>query len=616
MFSLLNAQSLVGLAAIIGLAWAISEDRRRFPWRLALGRHRAAGAAGAAAVRLPQSQAVLDAMTGGVDALAAATRQGTRFVFGYLAGGPQPYAVADRGALFVFAFEVLPLILVISALAALLWHWRILRWIIRGFGIVFQRVMGLGGASALAVAANIFLGTVEAPIIIRGYLDKLSRSELFLLMTVGLATVAGSTMVAYASLLAPTLPDAAGHVLTASIIAAPAGVLLSRIVVPEKLGQGGAYADYGSALRYDSSIDAISRGIVDGLQVVLNISATLIVFVALVALGNLILSVLPDVGGAPITIERTLGLLFTPLAWSLGVPAEEAPRAGLLLGIKMVLTEFVAYIELAKIPVGELSERTRTIMTYALCGFANIGSVGIVVAGLGVLVPERRGEVLELVWKALAAGFLATCVSAAVVGAMPSGALPVKLYTSHRAPNPRRVRWVMAEKGIDDIELVEIDLLKGEQKRAEYRDRVGRPWSRRSNSTTAPSWSSRSPSPAISRRSIPEPEPVRPRPEGDRGHRDVDPLRRNGGGQPAGARRPLRPPRTRRAGRTRPGRFRAAAPDRRARLEAPGPSARRAGVPRRRPRHHRRHRRRLRHGLRPPDPLAPARGAHPRRPLV
>ena len=271
MFSLLNAQSLVGLVAILALSWAISEDRRRFPWKLALG----AVAVQAALVLLlfgvPQSQIVLDAMTDGVDALAAATRKGTQFVFGYLGGGPQPYALADRNALFVFAFEVLPLILVISALSALLWHWHILKWIIRGFGFIFERAMGLGGASALAVAANIFLGTVEAPIIIRGYLERLTRSELFMLMTVGLATVAGSTMVAYATLLSPTLPDAAGHVLTASIISAPAGVLLSRIVVPEKPGQGGGYAEHSSVLRYDSAIDAISRGIVDGLQGVLNV---------------------------------------------------------------------------------------------------------------------------------------------------------------------------------------------------------------------------------------------------------------------------------------------------------------------------------------------------------
>jgi CNT family concentrative nucleoside transporter len=272
----------------------------------------------------------------------------------------------------------------------------------------------------LAVAANIFLGTIEAPIIIRGYLEKLTRSELFLLMTVGLATVAGSTMVAYATLLAPTLPNAAGHVLTASIISAPAGVLLSRIMVPEAPGVLGAGADYAATLKYDSWIDAITRGVTDGLQVVLSISAILIVAVALVALANLILAAFPDVAGGPVTLERILGLVFTPLAWAIGVPAAEAPKAGELLGVKMVLTEFVAYIRLAETPVGEISERTRTIMTYALCGFANVASVGIVVAGMTVMVPSRRPEVLELVWKALFAGFLATCVSAAVVGAMPS----------------------------------------------------------------------------------------------------------------------------------------------------------------------------------------------------
>lgn len=423
MFSFLNAQALLGVFFIIALSWALSEDRKRFPWRLAVGAVALQAILVLLLFGIPQSQVLLDGMSGAVNGLASATRQGTQFVFGYLGGGPQPYAVADQGSLFVFAFEVLPLILVISALSALLWHWRILRWVIRGFGFVFQRTMGLGGASALAVAANIFLGTVEAPIVIRGYLERLSRSELFLLMTVGLATVAGSTMVAYATLLAPTLPDAAGHVLTASIISAPAGVLLSRIFVPEKLGQGGAYADYSSALTYESSIDAIARGITDGLAVVLNITATLIVFVALVALANLILGAFPDVGGAPLSVERILGVLFTPLAWSLGVPAGEAGQAGLLLGIKMVLTEFAAYIELARIPAGEMSERTRTILTYALCGFANIGSVGIVVAGLGVLVPSRRSEVLGLVWKSLAAGFLATCLSAAIVGVMPNSVL-------------------------------------------------------------------------------------------------------------------------------------------------------------------------------------------------
>jgi len=313
---------------------------------------------------------------------------------------------------------VLPLILVISALSALLWHWRILKWITRGFGFIFQKSMGLGGASALAVAANIFLGMIESPIVIRAYLDKLTRSEVFLMMVVGLATVAGSTMVAYAVILGPVLSNAAGHVLVASIVSAPAGVLLARILIPEEPGQGGAFADYSSDLKYDSAVDAISKGTSDGLMVVLNISAILIVFVALVSLVNIILGNF-WLFGEPLSAERILGVIFAPVAWLTGVAWADAPEAGRLLGVKLTLTEFVAFIELGAVPEGEISERTRMILTYALCGFANIGSVGITVTGLSILMPERREMVLGLVWKALAAGFMATLMSASIVGALP-----------------------------------------------------------------------------------------------------------------------------------------------------------------------------------------------------
>ncbi|MDO9586371.1 MAG: nucleoside transporter C-terminal domain-containing protein [Brevundimonas sp.] len=419
MFSLLNLQSLLGLVVIVAACWGLSENRRVFPWRLTLGAIAVQAGLVLALFGIPGSQVVLAAITGAVDGLALATNQGARFVFGYLAGGDQPYAVTSQPALFTFAFQVLPLILVISALSALLWHWKILKWITHGFGILFQRTMGLGGASALAVAANIFLGMIESPIVIRAYLDKLTRSELFLMMTVGLATVAGSTMVAYAAILGPVMANAAGHVLVASIISAPAGVLLARIIIPETAGQGGAHADYDAALKYDSAIDAIVRGTSDGLMVVLNISAILIVFVALVALANLMLGGLWLFDG-PVTVERVLGWLFMPVAWLAGVEWSEAGKAGWLLGVKLTLTEFVAFIELGKVPAGEMSERTRMLMTYALCGFANIGSVGITVTGLGVLMPERREEVLGMVWKALFAGFIATLMTAAVVGAMPA----------------------------------------------------------------------------------------------------------------------------------------------------------------------------------------------------
>jgi concentrative nucleoside transporter, CNT family len=417
-FSLLNLQSLLGLVVIVAACWAISENRRLFPWRLTVGAILVQAGLVLALFAIPGSQAVLAAVTGAVDGLALATNKGTQFVFGYLAGGAQPYPVDNQPALFTFAFQVLPLILVISALSALLWHWKILKWITYGFGLLFQKTMKLGGASALAVAANIFLGMIESPIVIKAYLDKLTRSEVFLMMVVGLATVAGSTMVAYATILAPVLPNAAGHVLVASIVSAPAGVLLARIIVPEIPGQGGEVADYGSALKYDSAIDAIVKGTADGLMVVLNISAVLIVFVALVALVNVMLGGF-SLWGEPVTVERLLGFLFAPVAWLTGVEWSEAGVAGWLLGVKLTLTEFVAFIDLGQVPAEDMSERTRMLMTYALCGFANIGSVGITVTGLSVLMPERREEVLSLVWKGLFAGFLATLMTACVVGMMP-----------------------------------------------------------------------------------------------------------------------------------------------------------------------------------------------------
>jgi CNT family concentrative nucleoside transporter len=255
--------------------------------------------------------------------------------------------------------------------------------------------------------------------VIRGYLDKLTRSEIFMMMVLGLGTVAGSTLVAYALFLGPVLPNAAAHVLVASIISAPACVLLARIMIPETPGQGGAVADYTSDLKYQSSMDAITRGTQDGLQVVLNIAATLIVFVALVALVNALLGLAPDVAGAPLTLQRVLGWAFAPLAYAMGISWADSQVAGQLLGTKLFLTEFIAFIDLSNPDLG-ISERSRMIMTYAVCGFANVGSVGIMVAGLTSLFPpDRRSVILELAWKALAPGFLATMMTASVVAAMP-----------------------------------------------------------------------------------------------------------------------------------------------------------------------------------------------------
>ncbi|HWE98904.1 MAG TPA: nucleoside transporter C-terminal domain-containing protein [Caulobacteraceae bacterium] len=417
-----NAQSLLGVALIIGLCWALSERRAAFPWRLALGAVAAQAALVLLLFALPATRAVVTAAGEGVQVLAGATQTGVGFVFGFLAGaGQQPYPVTAASALFVFAFRVLPVILVICALSALLWHWKVLRWLTQAFGLVFEKTMGLRGAPALAVAATIFMGQVEGPIFIRGYLRSLSRSELFLLLTVGMSCVSGSTVVAYTAILGAAVPHAAAHVLTASLISAPAGVLLARIMVPrEPAAETAIDFEIADAKVYDSAIDAVARGTADGLQIVLSVGATLIVFVALVAIVDAILGALPHLGGQPLSVQRIFGVVFAPLAWAIGAPWREAPLAGSLLGAKLTLTEFAGFAELARLAPGALSERTRVIMTYALCGFANIASVGINVAGYSILVPERRSEVTRMVWKAMLAGFLATCMTAAIVGALPA----------------------------------------------------------------------------------------------------------------------------------------------------------------------------------------------------
>jgi CNT family concentrative nucleoside transporter len=422
MFEAGNAQSLVGLVSTLLVCWVLSENRRRFPLRMAFFAIVAQVALVLLLFATPAAQGALTGIGEAVDGLAASAQAGTLFVFGFLAGGAQPYPLpAGTTAPFIFAFRVLPVILLICALSALLWHWRILKWITRAFGFLFQKTLGLRGPPSLAAAATIFMGQIEGPIFIRAYLDKLTRSELFMLLTVGMACVSGSTMVAYAAILERVLPHAAAHVFTASIISAPAGILLARILVPADPVEAKEDFDRGEERKYDGSVDALIKGTTDGLAVVLNVGATLIVFVGLIFMADRILAALPDWDGKPISIERVLGLAFAPLAWAIGLPWREAPAGGQLLGVKLVLTEFSAFTQLGGPVAAELSERSRMIMTYALCGFANFASVGINVAGYSALVPNRRAEVIGMVWKALIGGFLATCMTASVIAAMPAG---------------------------------------------------------------------------------------------------------------------------------------------------------------------------------------------------
>ena len=426
MYGWSNAQGLIGLFGIIGVCWMLSADRSRFPVKLAAGSLFVQLALVLVLFGFKPARGLLNGVGAGVDALAGSTQAGTTFVFGYLAGGAQPFGASAAQAPYLLGFRVIPVILVICALAALLWHWGVLRVVTRGFGFVFQKTLGLRGAPALGTAATIFLGQVEGPMFVRAYLNQLTRSELFTLMTVGLSCVSGSTMVAYAALLKGTLPNAAAHVLAASLISAPAGVLLARILIPPRPGEEDLPGEYGTDRRYESSTDALIRGIGDGLQVALNVTASLIVFVALVALADRLLGLIPPVAGQPVSVERGLGLLFTPLAWAIGAPWREAAAAGRLLGVKLVLTEFSAFIQLGQTPATVVGPHTRLILTYAICGFANVASVGITASGFAVLVPERRGEVFALVWRALVAGFLATCMTGALVGALPGALFGLK----------------------------------------------------------------------------------------------------------------------------------------------------------------------------------------------
>lgn len=412
---LLALQSLFGLAVFVALAWALSENRRLFAWKMVAAGLAAQIIIAIAFLQVPFMRSAMLALNGVVDALMQATRAGTSFVFGYLGGGPTPFQTTNPAAGFSLAFQSLPIVLVISALAALLWHWRVLPLLVGALSAALKRTLNIGGALGLASGANVFMGMVEAPILIRPYLARLTRSELFALMSVGLATVAGTVLVLYASLIGGQIDGALGHIITASIISLPAALIIARIMVPESQSST-AVSDDVPALEYRSSVDALVQGTANGLQLLLSIVAMLIVAVALVALVDILLGAVPDVAGTPLTLQRVFGWLFAPIVWCMGVPWAEAGTAGTLMGTKTVLNEFLAYLALAGLEPGTLSERSTLIMVYALCGFANPGSVGIMIGGLTALVPERRDEIISLAGKALVAGTLATCMTGAVVG--------------------------------------------------------------------------------------------------------------------------------------------------------------------------------------------------------
>ncbi|MBU2522408.1 MAG: nucleoside:proton symporter [Proteobacteria bacterium] len=407
-------QSMAGLVVFVILAWAMSENRKKVSIKTVATGLALQLLVGVVLLKLPFFRDFFLFLNRIVLSLEESTTAGTSFVFGYLGGGSLPFNEKFPGSSFILAFRALPLVLVISALSSLLFYWKILPLIVKGFSKFMQKTMRLGGAEGLGVSANIFVGMIESPLFIRPYLKDMTRSELFTLMTCGMATIAGTVMVLYASILGSLIPDVMGHILTASIISVPAAVTVSKIMIPEtgKLTSG----DLTSPEESVSAMDAITKGTIQGIQLLINIIAMLIVLVALVHLVNLLLGFLPQISDKKITLQLILGYAMSPVVWLMGIPWNEAFTAGSLMGTKTILNEFIAYIDMSRLAEGALSPKSLLIMTYAMCGFANPGSLGIMIGGMGTMVPQRRNEIVSLGFRSIIAGTLATCMTGAVVG--------------------------------------------------------------------------------------------------------------------------------------------------------------------------------------------------------
>jgi CNT family concentrative nucleoside transporter len=409
-------QGLIGIAGVLLLALTLSEDRRARPgWRWVAAALGLQLGLALLIVRVPFVWEVVGLANRGVRAVEQATLVGSSYMFGYVGGAELPFQVKPGAeAPVVIAFQILPLVIVFSALSALLWHWGVLRWLVRGFGWALQRSLGVSGVVGLSGGATLFLGVVETPLVVRAWLGRMSRAELFSMMVLVMATISGAILVLYAQTLARTVPDAVGHMISASVISLPAALLVARLMVP---GTGGTPHDSSEpGLRYEGSIDAVIKGTMDGIQLFLSVIGIIIVVFALVALVDGMLATLPLVDGEPLRVKRVFGWVFAPVMWMLGVPWEQAPVAGSLMGTKAILNEYVAYLELAALPAGTLDPRSLLIVTYALCGVANLASVGLLVSTIGTLAPERRAEVAGLGMKSWVAGNCASMMTGAVIG--------------------------------------------------------------------------------------------------------------------------------------------------------------------------------------------------------
>lgn len=411
-----QGQGLIGIALILLLSWGLSEDRAKRPsWRWIAGALGMQLAIALIVVRVPLVWNVVGLVNNGVSAVERATLAGSSYMFGYLGGGPIPFVlVAGEQPPMVIAFQILPLIIVFSALTALFWHWGVLRRAVNLLSWALRKTLGVSGVVGLNAGANIFLGVVEAPLIVRSYCATMSRSELFAVMVLSMANISGALLVLYAQTLSAKLPDAVGHMIVASFLSLPAAILIARLMVPGKdeEDQGEPTAE----VHYDSTTDAIIRGTMDGVQLVLAVIGIIIVIFAMVSLVDQILANFPLIDGQPLTLKRGFGWVFAPAMWAIGVPWDQAPAAGSLMGTKTILNEYVAYLEFAKVPAGTFAPRSQLIVTYALCSVANLASVGLLVSTIGTLAPARRKEAAELGVKSWIAGNLASAMTGAVIG--------------------------------------------------------------------------------------------------------------------------------------------------------------------------------------------------------
>lgn len=407
------SQALLGIPCIVLLAWLSSSNRRGFPLRLVIIGLVTQVLLALALLKLSPLQSALLLINGMVLALEAATVAGTSMVFGFLGGGPSPFEVTGPEHSFVLAFRALPIVIVFAALSALLWHWRVIPAVISLLARLLEKSMGLGGAVSVGAACSVFVGMVESPLLIKPHLRRMSNNELFMLMTCGMATVAGTVLGLYATILADTIPTALSHILVASLISAPAALMLGAVMVPAD--GTGVVSPVAMTSPYNGAMDAIVTGTGEGLKLLASIVGMLIVFVALVALVDMALGLVP-VPGEPLTLIGLFGSVLTPLAWLLGIPWDEATTAGELLATKLFINELVAYLQLAAVEPGVLSEKSRLILTYAMCGFANFGSLGIMLGGLTAMCPERTADILRLAPRSIWSGLLATCMTGCIVG--------------------------------------------------------------------------------------------------------------------------------------------------------------------------------------------------------